>query len=182
MRDHLIVLAKPKKPDWMSPYQYDQVPETLKVRELQAGRKILVTTFVCPKDTPKYALKALYQGRWNIELDLRNIKTTLGMERLRCKTPEMAIQRAVGVSAGLQSDPAADGTGRLAGGSDSAPTELQAYGTDLAGLAATRGQHPRCGFHQRLTGPHCRIRGGLAPRTNRAPRREAAPEAVSTAH
>ena len=28
--------------------------------------------------------------QWDIELDLRNIKTTLGMEQLRCKTPEMA--------------------------------------------------------------------------------------------
>jgi len=28
--------------------------------------------------------------RWGVELDLRNIKTTLGMEQLRCKTPEMA--------------------------------------------------------------------------------------------
>jgi hypothetical protein len=35
-------------------------------------------------------LKALYRQRWNVELDLRNIKTTLGMEQLRCKTPEMA--------------------------------------------------------------------------------------------
>ena len=153
MRDHLIVLAKPKKPDWMSPYQYDQVPETLKVRELQAGRKILVTTFVCPKDTPKYALKARYQGRWNFELDLRNIKTTLGMERLRCKTPEMAIQRAVGISAGLQSDPAADGTGRLAGGSDPTPTELQAYGTDLAGLAAPTMRFPSTPYWSSLPNP-----------------------------
>jgi Transposase DDE domain len=92
VRDHLIVLAKPKKPDWMRQYEYDQVPETVKVRELQAGGKILVTTFVCPKQTPKHLLKALYRCRWNIELDLRNIKTTLGMEQLRCKTPEMAIK------------------------------------------------------------------------------------------
>ena len=34
----------------------------------------------------------LYRSRWNVELDLRNIKTTLGMETLRCKTPEMAIK------------------------------------------------------------------------------------------
>jgi hypothetical protein len=34
----------------------------------------------------------LYRSRWNVELDLRNIKTTLGMEVLRCKTPEMAIK------------------------------------------------------------------------------------------
>ena len=52
----------------------------------------MVTTFLCSKDTPKSALKVLYRSRWNVELDLRNIKTTLGMETLRCKTPEMAIK------------------------------------------------------------------------------------------
>lgn len=92
-RDHLIVLRKPKKrPDWMSPYEYDQVPETLTVREFQVGGKILVTTFVCPTEAPKSVLKALFRQRWNVELDLRNIKTTLGMEHLRCKSPEMALK------------------------------------------------------------------------------------------
>ena len=52
----------------------------------------MVTTFLCPKQAPKAVLKALYRRRWNVELDLRNIKTTLGMETLRCKTPEMAIK------------------------------------------------------------------------------------------
>ncbi len=93
VRDHLTVLAKPKqKPDWMSQYEYDQVPETLTVREFDAGGKIMVTTFLCPRDTPKGMLKALYKSRWNVELDLRNIKTTLGMEHLRCQTPEMALK------------------------------------------------------------------------------------------
>jgi hypothetical protein len=92
-RDHLIVLTKPKqKPDWMSQYEYDQAPATLRVREFQAGGKVMVTTFLCPKETPKNVLKALYRQRWHVELDLRNIKTTLGMEQLRCKTPEMAIK------------------------------------------------------------------------------------------
>jgi hypothetical protein len=62
------------------------------VREFQAGGKIMVTTFLCPKQTPKQVLKALYRQRCNVELDLRNIKTTLGMEELRCKTPEMAVK------------------------------------------------------------------------------------------
>ena len=93
VRDHLIVLSKPKqKPDWMSQDEYDQAPATLRVREFQAGGKIMVTTFLCPKETPKNVLKALYRQRWNVELDLRNIKTTLGMEQLRCKTPEMAVK------------------------------------------------------------------------------------------
>jgi hypothetical protein len=92
-RDRLIVLTKPKqKPDWMSQYEYDQAPATLTVREFQAGGKTMVTTFLCPKETPKNVLKALYRQRWNVELDLRNIKTTLGMETLRCKTPEMAVK------------------------------------------------------------------------------------------
>jgi hypothetical protein len=34
-------------------------------------------------------LKALYGRRWHVELDVRHIKTTLGMETLRCRTPEM---------------------------------------------------------------------------------------------
>ncbi len=92
-RDHLIVLEKPtKKPDWMSQADYDRASATLTVRELGVQGKILVTTFLCPKDTPKAVIKVLYRRRWNVELDLRSIKTTLGMERLSCKTPEMALK------------------------------------------------------------------------------------------
>jgi hypothetical protein len=89
-RDHLIELHKPpKKPDWMSQEEYDQAPDSVKVRELFAGGKILVTTLCCPKQTNKAALKALYRDRWHVELDLRNIKTTLGMEIMTCRTPAM---------------------------------------------------------------------------------------------
>ena len=71
---------------------YDRTPATLTVREFKADGKIMVTTFLCPKVASKSALKVLYRSRWNIELDLRNIKTTLGMDILSCKTPEMAIK------------------------------------------------------------------------------------------
>ena len=92
-RDHVIELQKPKKrPEWMTPEQYAQAPATLRVRELKVGGKLLVTTLLCPKQTAKADLKALYQQRWNIELDLRNIKTTLGMDQLSCKTPDMAVK------------------------------------------------------------------------------------------
>ena len=91
VRDHLIEIRKPtRKPDWMTPAQYEQAPDTLTVRELCTGGKILVTTLLCPKQTPKADLKALYRERWHVELDLRHIKTTLGMEMLSCKTPAMA--------------------------------------------------------------------------------------------
>ena len=90
-RDHLIELCKPKdKPGWMPQVDYDQAPDTLQVRELHTGGKLLVTTLLCAKKAPKAALQLLYRSRWHIELDLRNIKTTLGLEVLSCKTPAMA--------------------------------------------------------------------------------------------
>jgi hypothetical protein len=93
VRDHLIVLPKPVvKPDWMSQADYDLAPQSLTVRELRTGGKTLVTTLTCPKQTDKAALRSLYRSRWHVELDLRNIKTTLGMERLSCQTPAMVLK------------------------------------------------------------------------------------------
>lgn len=89
-RDHLITLTKPKiRPEWMTAEQYESAPDTVTVRELEAGGKVLVTTLLCPKTIPKITLKTLYKRRWQVELDIRNIKTTLGMETLSCKTPQM---------------------------------------------------------------------------------------------
>lgn len=89
-RDHLIDLTKPtSKPDWMTQADYDAAPTKLTVRELRVGGKTLVTTLLCPKTTSKDALKNLYRQRWHVELDLRNIKTTLGLNTLTCKTPSM---------------------------------------------------------------------------------------------
>jgi hypothetical protein len=86
-------LCNPKqKPERMSQEEYEQAPETLTVREFHAGGKIMVTTFLCPKDTPKGLLETLHRQRWSVEVDLRNIKTTLWMEQLCCKSPQMAIK------------------------------------------------------------------------------------------
>jgi hypothetical protein len=92
-RDHLIVIDKPKlRPSWISEAQYQGAPESLCVREFKAGGKVMVTTMTCPKNHPKESLKTLYQSRWNVELDIRHIKDTLGMDILSCKTPEMAVK------------------------------------------------------------------------------------------
>lgn len=92
-RDHVIELRKPTaRPSWMTQAQYETTPDTLTVRELRTGGKLLVTTLLCPRQTPKDELKALYRQRWNAELDLRCIKTTLGMETLSCRTPTMAMK------------------------------------------------------------------------------------------
>ncbi|MEK7759573.1 MAG: IS4 family transposase, partial [Pseudomonadota bacterium] len=88
-RDHLVWWSKPARPDWMSVEEYHGYTDEIKVREVKVGKKVLVSTFLSPRKTPKAALEELYWQRWNVELDLRNIKTTLGMEVLRCKTPPM---------------------------------------------------------------------------------------------
>ena len=50
--------------------------------------KILVTTLT-PQEVSKNELGALFTKRWHVEVDLRNLKTTLGMEVLKCKTAKM---------------------------------------------------------------------------------------------
>lgn len=92
-RDHLIVWEKPKiRPPWMSKADYHSAPDSLTVRELKVGGKILVTTMRCPKAASKGELKSLYQKRWGIELDIRHIKDTMGMNILSCKTPDMVVK------------------------------------------------------------------------------------------
>lgn len=89
----MITLTKPKiRPDWMTTEQYAAAPESLVIRELEVGGKLLITSLTCPVSIPKQALKTLYVSRWQVELDIRNIKTTLGMDTLSCKTPLMAVK------------------------------------------------------------------------------------------
>lgn len=92
-RDHIITINKPKKkPYWMSDQDYLAAPNTLKIREFKAGGKIMVTTILCSKAATKNELKRLYKSRWNVELDIRDIKNTMGMNILSCKTPDMVIK------------------------------------------------------------------------------------------
>jgi hypothetical protein len=89
-RDHRVRWPKPEaRPTWMSREQYAAFPPELTVRELQVGGRILVSTLLEPSAAPKGELAKLYEQRWNIELDLRCIKTTLRMETLSCKSPSM---------------------------------------------------------------------------------------------
>jgi len=42
---------------------------------------------------PAQELAALYGRRWRLELCLRDVKTMMGMEHLRCQTPAMAQKK-----------------------------------------------------------------------------------------
>ena len=87
-RDHCVSWPKPARPPWMTLEHYASLPEQLTVRELKSDGRILVTTLL-DRRISKRELSDLYGRRWNVELDLRNIKTILGVEVLRCRTPQM---------------------------------------------------------------------------------------------
>ena len=96
--DHLITWTRPPRPAWMSPEQYDQIPETLTLREVQfhvtvPGRRVetltVITTLTDPQKYSRQDIADLYGFRWNAELDIRQIKQTLHLDHVRCKTPEM---------------------------------------------------------------------------------------------
>ena len=63
---------------------------TAAIRGFRSRRITLVTTLLDPKLFPAQDLTGLYARRWRLELCLRDLKTTMGMEQLRCKTPDMA--------------------------------------------------------------------------------------------
>lgn len=89
-RDHTVTWRKPVQcPAWMTREQYAAYPDELIVREVKGEKRVLVTTMLDPRKVRKKDLLELYTHRWHVELDLRNIKTTLGMEVLRCLSPQM---------------------------------------------------------------------------------------------
>ena len=49
----------------------------------------LITTLLDAEAYPAHELADLYFQRWDVELFFRDIKTTMGMDILRCKTPDM---------------------------------------------------------------------------------------------
>jgi len=60
------------------------------IRGFRNRRITLLTTLLDPKLYPAEQLIGLYVRRWALELCFRDIKSTMGMEYLRCKSPEMA--------------------------------------------------------------------------------------------
>lgn len=88
-KDHVVAWARPPRPTWMDAATYAAMPETLLLREARVGGLTLVTTLVASGQVSKQELLVLYHARWQVELDLRSIKTVMQMEVLRCKSPEM---------------------------------------------------------------------------------------------
>jgi hypothetical protein len=95
-QDQLVEYPKPtSRPRWLTADAYARLPETLQVRELrfltpQRGYRprviTLVTTLLDPVAYPAPDLAELYRSRWQVELNFRHLKTTMGMEVLHCKS------------------------------------------------------------------------------------------------
>ncbi len=98
--DLLITWAKPvwSKNRSYSREEWVELPECLTLRQIKVTITVpgmrsesfyLVTTLTDAAQYTTEELADLYLRRWAIELFFRDIKTTMGMDVLRCRSPEM---------------------------------------------------------------------------------------------
>lgn len=98
--DKIITWNRPKTcPRGITKLEFHDLPKTLIIREISYSVNTpgfrtksvsILTTLLDTQAFPTTELIKLYQQRWDIELDLRHLKTSMGMDILRSKTPEMA--------------------------------------------------------------------------------------------
>lgn len=99
--DRLLVWPKPdnwQKPRFIPKRLWQRLPQTLTVRMVRFTLAVpgyrtqsvtLITTLLDPTLYPAAELAQLYARRWRIELWFRDIKTSMGMETLRCQSPAL---------------------------------------------------------------------------------------------
>lgn len=97
--DHRVILTRPDQLGYW--VKAKDLPEELEVRvirfkgKLPGGRKAIITLMTTLLDEKRYSkrkLMRLYRRRWEMELRLRDIKTTMGLERLHLHTPEGCLK------------------------------------------------------------------------------------------
>ncbi len=93
----LIVWQRPNKPPRMTREQYRNYPKQLLMREVPVDARdknnrvtqFKVITTILARSIGGKEIGDLYERRWVGEVDLRSIKSTMEMDVLRCKTPDM---------------------------------------------------------------------------------------------
>jgi hypothetical protein len=97
----VVWLKPPQRPKTITRREWSRLPEQLVLRLVRCRiarrgfrtRQVTVaTTLLDPKAYPPEALSDLYYQRWQMELSLRSIKTTLQMEHLSCKAPPTVLR------------------------------------------------------------------------------------------
>ncbi|PWU14755.1 MAG: hypothetical protein C5B50_16680 [Verrucomicrobia bacterium] len=97
--DRLFTWLKPKqKPRWLPQSWWKRISAQLSVRVIRFNLSCpgyrpesvtLLTTLLDPQKYPARDIAQLYTRRWKIELWFRDLKTSMGMEVLHCKSPQM---------------------------------------------------------------------------------------------
>lgn len=96
--DWLIQWQKPDRASWLEKALYKLIIPNLKLRLVRINvshrgyrtqRLWVVTTLLDNKQFSRQDIAELYGYRWQIELDIRNIKQSIQMDFIRCKSPEM---------------------------------------------------------------------------------------------
>jgi hypothetical protein len=98
--DRLERWRKPNiRPKWISPQAYAAMPDSIAVRVVTvtidpgAGFRTTEIQIACtmldPEKMTAPSIGALYQKRWNVELFIDDLKTTLGMAVLKTLSPAM---------------------------------------------------------------------------------------------
>jgi hypothetical protein len=98
--DLLIAWQRPVYPakQSYSKEAWEELPEALILRQIKVTvpcpgfrtqQFYVITTLLDAVQYPAAELADLYFQRWDVELFFRDIKTTMGMDVLRCQTPEM---------------------------------------------------------------------------------------------
>jgi hypothetical protein len=102
--DRLVIWKQPQEVAGMSRAEVKELPKTLKLRLVRVfvevkgfrTRKLdIVTTLLDPVEYSTEDLAELYYRRWAVELYFRDIKTTMGMDHLRGKSPEIVRKEIV---------------------------------------------------------------------------------------
>jgi len=101
--ESIEVWHQPKtRPKGLSPEEFAQLPKALTIRVIKyyipspgfrTKHVTLATTLLDSKVYPTTEIMRLYGQRWQVELDLRHLKTTLDMDILRGKTPEIVRKK-----------------------------------------------------------------------------------------
>jgi hypothetical protein len=93
----ILLWRRPNKPRGMTGEHYRQYPEVLLVRQVTVeardkenrAERFRVVTTILDASIDRAQIGDLYERRWEGEVDIRSIKSTMQMDVLRCKTPEM---------------------------------------------------------------------------------------------
>lgn len=96
--ERLVVWSRPPRPQWMSEEDYQRQPESVAMRLVDVtvarpgyrATSFCVATTILENDVYTRAwISSVYNSRWIVELDLRSLKCSLGIDILRAKSPEM---------------------------------------------------------------------------------------------